>query len=85
MIKLNKYSGWITNSVLRPDDAEFKIGDKITYKPYKEENPLVVVGYTYSFQKELLYMLATHKDRGVVTQTTGRSIMESKDYVPEER
>jgi len=70
--------------------TEFKVGDQVRYKPYGEFYWMYVVEMDVAqpswCDKDIpSYGLATEKTtdpRDVTSVTTGRSIMESKYFVP---
>jgi hypothetical protein len=68
-------------------NAEFKPGDKVTYKPYETAYPAIVKNVQLHLRwgdnsKELQYVLTSDPDskHTVKAVTSGRSIVESKLY-----
>ncbi len=69
---------------------EFKVGDKVTFKPYEKALPAVVRAIQYGMSGKGKTMFGASDDRifyklggdRVVSVTTGRSIVESKHYKP---
>lgn len=68
-------------------NAEFKVGDTVTYRPYFEEHKMKVVNVTrgMGFDNEdqrIFYHLSISNIRPVTSVTTGESIMESSMFMP---
>lgn len=68
---------------------EFKIGEKVTYRPYFAGNKMYVIQTSRGNiwgndpnDDRVFYHLSKEKDGQVTTVTTGRSIKESYLYVP---
>lgn len=63
-------------------EKEFEVGDKVTLDRYNhidDVEKVVVIGYGKMFGGDLTYKLDVN---GVIIQSTGVSIMESKKYKP---
>ncbi len=75
---------------MNQDKFEFSIGDEVTYKPYEKELKAIVIGVGF---EHLRHIRDEHDNRvfyqlrgdGVVSKTSGRSIVESEYFDPATR
>ena len=74
---------WTADSMPKPDEAEFNIGDPVSYAPYEQVVWKTVIGYKYSHgvSGELLYVVAEGA-HSVKMECTGRCLVQSKYFEP---